>query len=227
MNNKIQIFNFQKENQSEIIDSLRKSELELAAIMSNGWLYALEYGDLVKIGCTSSLSKRMRFLIHQGMDYADLPIGRLVISIPCVNYKDLESLLHRKFDSNRKQGTELFSISFDDVVKAMELLQYDQDFVSADSAIKQKGDDMVVFAKELLGYDAYLKESDFISKTLDTVKYLHGIIEQQGANVEQLMDFMDFQRRYIETLETIIIKLRDGKIELSLLDCFISNLTSK
>ena len=105
--NDIQIFNNHQFGEIEAI------ERKFTDVKSNGWVYALEYGEMIKIGCSAKPSKRYARLVHNGADYAGLTMGRLVLSRPCVNYKLLETRLHRMFAFYRKANTELFDMSFE------------------------------------------------------------------------------------------------------------------
>lgn len=142
--NEIKIFSNPQFGEIEAI------EQEFAEVKSNGWVYALEYGDMVKIGCSSKPSKRYAHLIHNGADYAGLKMGKFALSKSCVNYRELETRLHKQFASYRKEGTELFSISFGEAVKAIETLEYDLDFVSADAQIKESFEGLKTFVTSFM-----------------------------------------------------------------------------
>ena len=116
---------------------IRTVEKEFAHIKSCGWVYALEFGDMIKIGCTHSPYKRLINLSHIGGDYSNLQIGRFVLSKPCVNYKSLEKELHKLFSEYRKNGTELFGISLERVISALNCLEYDTDFAKADADLEE------------------------------------------------------------------------------------------
>nr|DAW77786.1 MAG TPA: hypothetical protein [Caudoviricetes sp.] len=82
-----------------------------------GFFYILEWDNYIKIGCTSNPYQRIITLKHQAEKYGNVIIGRYVLSVPHTNYQENEKLLHKKFDSYRIKGTELFSLNLDIVVK--------------------------------------------------------------------------------------------------------------
>ena len=81
-----------------------------------GFLYVLEYGKYVKIGCTKNPDKRMRQLKISASNYCDVILGRLWISTEHTNYKETEVQAQHLFPDVRKKGTELFSISFEKAI---------------------------------------------------------------------------------------------------------------
>lgn len=92
-----------------------------------GFFYFLEYGNFLKIGCSKQPYTGMQTLKRNAEKYADLKIGRVAISQAHTNYKENKKLIHELFKKSRKQGTELFDLSFDSAfkkVKKYEKLEY-------------------------------------------------------------------------------------------------------
>lgn len=89
-----------------------------------GVVYALEYGDQIKIGSTNKPYERMRALTHNAQKYGDTKIGSVAFTTPHSNFRSNETLLHRKFASKRKEGTELFNITLEEAIKAFSGLEY-------------------------------------------------------------------------------------------------------
>lgn len=58
-----------------------------------GFFYVLEYGDFVKIGSTKNPYQRLMALKRNAVNYGNLKIGRLAISIPHTNYVENEKHL--------------------------------------------------------------------------------------------------------------------------------------
>lgn len=81
-----------------------------------GIVYFLEYGKLIKIGCTSRPYQRMRNLVSSAVNYAGLKISRVAIGHTGTNYKQIEKAFHKKLHNHRKVGTELFDISLEDAI---------------------------------------------------------------------------------------------------------------
>lgn len=91
-----------------------------------GYVYALEFGDKVKIGCTIDASNRFKQL-KLSANYSEVSIGRFAVSPLHSNYKKNERELHEIFKDTRIASTELFKISFDDAVEKMKCLTFSED----------------------------------------------------------------------------------------------------
>lgn len=89
----------------------------------SGAIYAIEYGEHLKIGRTKNLKERVRVLSRQAANYADLPIGRVAYTEYHAGYVANEKLLHERFSDNRKEGTELFDITLDAFLREAPLLR--------------------------------------------------------------------------------------------------------
>lgn len=108
--NELQIFNNSEFKEMRTTDkNLKDTYL--------GVVYALEYGDKLKIGCSKQPYTRVMALRRNAEKYGNAILGRICISIPHTNYKEIESFLHKRFSNFRVEGTELFDVTFNDFVK--------------------------------------------------------------------------------------------------------------
>ena len=89
-----------------------------------GFVYAVEYGEDVKIGCTSELKSRISALKSQAEKYADKKLGKFVYSPEHTNYRENEKILHLHFQSNRCGKSELFKITLDEFLEELPDLNY-------------------------------------------------------------------------------------------------------
>lgn len=80
------------------------------------FFYILEWDNLVKIGSTKKPYQRVMSLKRSAETYGKSKLGRVAFSKPHTNYESNERLLHKRFSDFRKKGSELFSISFDEVI---------------------------------------------------------------------------------------------------------------
>ena len=110
--NELQIFDNEDSAKIKEIEKNNKGKY-------TGFFYVLEYGDFVKIGSTKNPYQRLMALKRNAVNYGNLKIGRLAISIPHTNYVENEKKLHEHFKSKRKQGSELFDYRFDDVLNSV------------------------------------------------------------------------------------------------------------
>ena len=81
-----------------------------------GYVYFLEYGNFIKIGCTKKPCNRISTLKAQGEKYGDKKIGRVAITPMCTNFAKIEKIIHELFKDKRKDQTELFDMDFYEAV---------------------------------------------------------------------------------------------------------------
>lgn len=97
------------------INGIKKLEEENLNVYL-GFFYILEWDGIVKIGSTKHPFQRFNALKHTAEKYGDSKVGRIAFSKPHTNYLKNENYLHTFFKSHRKIGSELFEISFDEVL---------------------------------------------------------------------------------------------------------------
>lgn len=89
-----------------------------------GFVYAIEFGQFVKIGCSTSPYNRFITLRGELRRKMNLSPGRMAITPPCSNYKTLECEAHTHFAPERISGSELFEVDFDKVVVFFETMSF-------------------------------------------------------------------------------------------------------
>ena len=87
---------------------------------SLGCVYAVEFGDVVKIGFTTNFEKRIKSL-KQTLRYRNekRKIGKTYCSNEMHYATRAEAFLHERFKDRRIEGTELFRITFEEAEKAI------------------------------------------------------------------------------------------------------------
>lgn len=80
-----------------------------------GYIYAVEFGDYIKIGYTVSPKSRLATHAATARNYGTFKTGRVLLSPPHKDYIKTEKTLHDYFTSYRKGGTELFELDFKDM----------------------------------------------------------------------------------------------------------------
>ena len=84
-----------------------------------GYVYAIEFGDKIKIGKSGDFKTRIKQL-GQTAKYAGVKIGNYIKSPKCYNYSYMETYIHEIFKNYRIDGTELFDgITLEEVNKVM------------------------------------------------------------------------------------------------------------
>lgn len=83
-----------------------------------GRVYVIEFeNNLIKIGCTSDLKRRMKNLSIYIVAYGGNRIKKIAYTEPHVDYDENEKELHKIFKHRRKGDLELFDVSFEDILK--------------------------------------------------------------------------------------------------------------
>lgn len=87
---------------------------------SLGCVYAVEFGNVVKIGFTTDFEKRIKSL-KQTLRYRNekKKIGKMYCSNEMRYARRAEAFLHKRFKGMRIEGTELFRITFEEAEKAI------------------------------------------------------------------------------------------------------------
>ena len=87
---------------------------------SLGCVYAVEFGNVVKIGFTTNFEKRIKSL-KQTLRYRNekRKIGKTYCSNEMHYATRAEAFLHERFKDRRIEGTELFRITFEEAEKAI------------------------------------------------------------------------------------------------------------
>lgn len=101
---------FESPNYSDISNYIRENPWRG---IYKGYMYALEIGDMVKIGSTQTPENRFLALKNDSMRDMKLNVGCMVISPPCYNFKQLEYEAHQNFDCFRLGNSKLFAIDFE------------------------------------------------------------------------------------------------------------------
>lgn len=117
--------NFQYYHNIEEFDE----DQHVATTQYHGYVYAIEYGDYIKIGSTRGPHLRIKKLSHIARDYHQSTIGSIIVSKEHTNYRKNERQLHSFFNKYRLNNSELFAIQINDVIEYLlqdELLYLDE-----------------------------------------------------------------------------------------------------
>lgn len=98
---------------------LKELEQEIKGTFK-GVVYGLDLGDYVKIGHTSKPYSRIHQHKIQLKNYGDWEIRKVFITVPHTNHFENERLVHQFFSKYRKEGTELFKVSFKTVLEGFQ-----------------------------------------------------------------------------------------------------------
>ena len=129
-----------------------------------GHVYAAEFeGVGVKIGQSANPGHRLETMDRFVSIYGNSAIVRRHVSRRCTNHEQLERKLHADFADRRIEG-ELFAVSFDEAVQAIEACEFRDDSVSLASESQAKLDAMKrsgPFAEIQAGINAISAADDY------------------------------------------------------------------
>lgn len=99
---------------------MEEKKQESVTAYSLGCIYAVEFGNVVKIGFTTDFEKRIKSL-KQTFRYRNekRKIGKTYCSNEMHYATRAEAFLHERFKDRRIEGTELFRITFEEAEKAI------------------------------------------------------------------------------------------------------------
>ena len=87
-----------------------------------GVVYAIEFGDYVKVGCTTDIQRRIAALSNTARNYAMTSLGRIALTGFCSNWYECEAKAHETLADYRINDSEMFSVDFDVAVEALKQL---------------------------------------------------------------------------------------------------------
>lgn len=136
-------------NQSNI-HTLKGIDL-LAQDTYMGVVYALKYGNMIKIGSSKHPYKRFISLKSQAEKYGNVKVGDIAISGLHTNFRENEKVTHHKFQKFRREGTELFNIDFETAKKYLNSLSLLDETaeMDKDSETVKNGMAKLLFGKHL------------------------------------------------------------------------------
>ena len=144
----------------EQIDIPAIREYEKSKKKYDGYVYAVEVGEKVKIGSTTAPAQRIRSLSTMFSNYAMEKIGRIAISRPHMNFRQNEIILHSVFESNRIKSGEMFSIKFEDAVSEMKNLLFDVSDKQRELREAQANETVEMLKRVVLGETQPIKNID-------------------------------------------------------------------
>ncbi len=96
------------------------NELDIQGYSKKGYIYILEYGNMLKIGVTSKPYSRLKGLSNLAEKYSNVSIGLMAISPIHYNYYENEKRLHNFFSSKRFKNGELFCLTIEEFFDSIE-----------------------------------------------------------------------------------------------------------
>lgn len=92
-----------------------------------GFVYVVEYGEMIKIGFTAEPQYRFHTKYKPALCYG-YEAGRVFLSPAHRRYVDTENALHKHFAEYRIPNTELFRIRFNENIPTMMCMALEQAF---------------------------------------------------------------------------------------------------
>lgn len=183
---------------------------EKTASDQHGVVYAVEYGEHIKIGYTKDLIKRVKSFLRN-TKYGDLSIKRIVYTAFHSNFTENERLLHDLFREFRIKGTELFAITLNDFLLKAPELHFDETVFDYENEVRALKKAIVPSNAELI--DVYdnkaLTAKEYNGQrvvTFQDVDYIHG-----RAKGTAKVYFSRSKQNFIEGVDYFNIKPADLK----------------
>lgn len=123
---------------------------EKAAKDYDGFVYIVDVGDSIKIGCTSSPCKRFKQLSTMFNNYAGKSIRRIAVTVPHLNYRSNEKLMHMVFDCMKIANGELFNVPFEDAVFQLKKLNFNVSDIERDAMRKNSNENAELIKNALI-----------------------------------------------------------------------------
>ena len=173
-----------------------------------GCVYIINFGFAIKIGCSSKPEERIKNITSYLKNYANLDAEDVFISPRHVNYRENEKLMHKKFEHDRLEGSELFTISYPLAVETLSDLDMDCDLESERKRIEKSSED---FKNGIISLNQQLEDNRVYQKVRDTFldeQKLSKHIEEMKNTLEVLEVIKEYLHQDLsnEEFETKIYK---------------------
>ena len=109
-----------------INDANNFNEFPLSEARNQGFVYALEFGEKIKIGRSKNLAKRIKTLQLNASNCSAISPGRVAFSMSHSNYTKNEAVLHSFFKDKRRGKSELFNLCLDDFIQSVPVLAFEK-----------------------------------------------------------------------------------------------------
>jgi len=130
-----------------------------------GFVYAVEYGSMLKIGCTQKPHSRLMLLRSKAEKYGAIPLGRVCLIGPLYKHYSAERIIHNIFSDSRKAGTELFDIPFDFFVEQSSSFNITFEFNQDEWDIRSRS--CLESFKKIIGYKNFDNEMAYVLSVLE------------------------------------------------------------
>ena len=160
-----------------------------------GYVYIMQYGKYIKVGCTKNPCKRIDDIKHIAEDYNDNKIGKIYLSIPHIGYRYSESCIHKSLSKYRINKTELFNI---DIKNAVEL---SNDKLVLDKKVDDKPNKFIDAVIKIIKNDNCNYDNLDFKKYFDFEKMSY---EDLDYAIKLFEEFLPVQQQYLLLKDQII-----------------------
>ena len=183
----------------------------------DGFVYAVEFGEYVKIGSSKNIKDRIKSLRSMCTKYCGKTLGRAYISEPHINYIENERLLHEVFSGVCVRGSELFDISIEDVVKqidSMDLVNSESDYEKFGKQDVESSEHLETWYMATFGVNHQKQIAEAISEIIncdmfkdELKKQMMPIIQEFDTHISNIENIMDNYRCKIRTQQESINRI--------------------
>lgn len=100
-----------------VADSVNTETPKKCQSLYKGFVYAIEYGDVIKIGSTRNIRDRIQSISAHAKKYSNIRTGEFCFSEAHVEFRENERILHKAFSDKRIKSTELFHMTLEDFLR--------------------------------------------------------------------------------------------------------------
>lgn len=202
------------------ISSIKEYDFDISK--NCGYVYIIEFGDLIKIGKTINPKSRMVVLNSIAKNYGNQEVKRIFVSKQHVNYAKNELILHAHFKSFRVKG-ELFKLNLDNIMNSLPKLKFIKSNVMSnfnpDKEFRNKilnnylyyldineDRESYLFYKRILEFAQSGKFTKFLPLIVKTVSKNFSVLVENSNKFESVLNELDdkIYVKFIFVVNTII-----------------------
>lgn len=203
----------------DTLESFKKYDHEKCN-KQGGYLYLLKIGENVKIGKTKTPKTRISSINGTLINYIGKDIDSVLLSTKHTEYSENEKILHRIFKDKQIENGEMFNVSFDDTIKALESLS-----MTSSEKEEVKSEESILRTRIIERFITHhqIKSAEFYDYCIQSVKDIinskYKILIEESLGVRINNDFEsalnDFNFIKATIVSLLIIELIEYKLSFS------------
>ena len=173
---------------------------------TGGAFYIIDFGKVIKIGCSENPIKRVKTISSHLFRYAGLKAKRHYISEFHLNYRQNENKLHKIFSKQRVGNSELFEVEFDKAIEMIDVLDFDRDLKKQEEKNKKMFEEFSNMYNQQLN----LEQQKQFNNTIEDEEKLNNYILMLECHIEQLKAIRSYVHEDNMDFETVKSKVYEA-----------------